>query len=127
MPLTCVPTVTDVTGSIVPVAVMLFIMFAGATAAVSNVIFSSFLPPDNSHTASAAIAARHYHQCLFLIHIYSLIILLLLNVSRLIEFKHVEVEYREILALQFVLLRLQKIRLARHQFYGVLQTLLELL
>lgn len=37
MPLTCVPTVTDVTGSIVPVAVMLFIMFAGATAAVSNV------------------------------------------------------------------------------------------
>ena len=58
---------------------------------------------------------------------YPFTFLLLLNVSRLIELQHVEVEYGEILALQFVLLRLQKVRLARHQFYGVLQSLLELL
>lgn len=72
MPLTCVPTVTDVTGSIVPVAVMLFIMFAGATAAVSNVIFSSFLPPDNSHTASAAIAATATITNVFFLFIFTL-------------------------------------------------------
>lgn len=56
MPLTCVPTVTDVTGSIVPVAVMLFWMFADATGAVSNEICCSFLPPKNAHTATAMIA-----------------------------------------------------------------------
>ena len=56
MPLTCVPTVTEVTGSIVPVAVTLVMRLAGATLAVSNVTDSSFLPPDIIQKATATIA-----------------------------------------------------------------------
>ena len=51
MPDTCVPTVTDVTGSMVPVAVMLVWMFVFSTLAVSNDTFSSFFPPRRSNHA----------------------------------------------------------------------------
>ena len=46
MPDTCVPTDTDVTGSMVPVAVMVFWMLPFSTLTVVNEISSFFFPPD---------------------------------------------------------------------------------
>lgn len=54
MPDTWVPTVTDVTGSMVPVAVMLFSMLAGPTASVANSTSSFSLLPESRKAAAAA-------------------------------------------------------------------------
>ena len=58
MPLTCVPTVTLVTGSMVPVAVMLFCMVVFSTVVFSNSTLSCFLPPVKMMKAATTMAMR---------------------------------------------------------------------
>ena len=56
MPDTCVPTVTEVTGSMVPVAVMLLCSVRGVTASCVKLMSCFCSLPDNSQTAAVTMA-----------------------------------------------------------------------
>ncbi len=77
IPETCVPTVTDVTGSIVPVAVMLFLIVVDDTVEVSKETCVFFLLPDNNHAVVTIMIMPPMPSHILLI----LFILFILNIN----------------------------------------------